>query len=207
MTVNISLPIDVSRETIDRLQEFQTLVEKWTKTINLIAPRTISDIWTRHIVDSAQLYEFAPTGYNKWVDLGSGGGFPGIVLATIAKEKAPEASFTLIESDLRKATFLRTAARTLNLNVTVISDRIESAPNQQADVITARALAALDPLFSLIKQHQKPGGVAIIPKGKTVAEEITKAKANWGFDMMDRPSITDFEARILIIKDIRCERS
>ena len=114
----------VSRETMERLEYFGELTAKWTVKINLIAKSTIPDIWNRHIIDSAQVFQYAESPQH-WVDIGSGGGFPGIVMAILAKEHAPETKFTLIESDARKCTFLRTAARELGLNLYAITQRIE----------------------------------------------------------------------------------
>ena len=122
--------INVSRETMDRLESFAALAKKWNPSINLVARSTLADLWDRHIVDSAQVYRFAPQNAVHWVDIGSGGGFPGIVVAAMAKELSPNTKFTLIESDQRKSTFLRTAARELDLKLTVLADRIEHAPPQ-----------------------------------------------------------------------------
>lgn len=198
--------LNVSRETIDRLKEFEKLVLKWTKHINLIAPATTPDIWDRHIVDSIQLYQYSPKPFKSWADLGSGGGFPGIVLAIVARQMVPDAQFTLVESDTRKATFLRTSIRELDLNANVVADRLENAEPIGADVISARALSPLTGLFSMITRHIGPNGIAIIPKGRAYEAEIAKAKENWRFDLQCQPSITDPEARILIVKDIERER-
>ena len=194
--------IDVSRETIARIEEFQALVLKWTKKINLIAPSTATDVWQRHIVDSAQLYRHVDHDYKLWVDIGSGGGFPGIVLACLAKELRPDATFVLIESDQRKSTFLRTAARELALPVTAISKRIEEAPAQNADVISARALGSLDQLLHFSAPHLKSDGICAFQKGRTHQTEIVAARANWQFELEAHQSITDSEAAILILKDI-----
>lgn len=195
--------INVSRETEERLRAFAALVAKWNPTINLISRKTIHEIWDRHIIDSAQLYPLAPSGFKTWVDLGSGGGFPGIVMACIGAEHQPDASFVLIESDQRKSTFLRTAARELSLNVTVIADRIEAVPAQNADVVSARALADLDLLLSFISFQMGSHGMAIVHKGRQAEREIADASLNWSFDLEDHPSITDPDARLLSIQRIR----
>ena len=194
--------INVSRETIADLEGFAALATKWTPRINLIAKSTVTDIWNRHIVDSVQLYRFAPGSYEKWADLGSGGGFPGIVMAILAKEKQPDAAFTLIESDQRKATFLRTATRELGLNVTVVAERIELAEKVDADVVSARALTALSALLPLIDRHMKPDGLCLLHKGKQAAQEIADAQKNWSFDLEDHVSFTDPDARLLAIQRI-----
>ncbi len=194
--------VDVSRETIQYLEDFAALVMKWTPKINLIAKGSVADIWDRHITDSVQLYRFAPETYDKWADLGSGGGFPGIVMAILAKEKQPNAHFTLIESDQRKSTFLRTAARELQLPVTVTAERIEETAPLHADVVSARALAALSSLLPLAGRHVRDGGICLLHKGKQAAQEVAEAEINWSFDLEDYASITDPEARLLVIQRI-----
>ncbi|HEV8036689.1 16S rRNA (guanine(527)-N(7))-methyltransferase RsmG [Yoonia sp.] len=194
--------VNVSRETMSDLEAFAALTAKWTAKINLIARGTVDSIWERHIVDSVQLYQFAPKSFEKWVDIGSGGGFPGIVMAILAKEKNPQAQFVLIESDQRKATFLRTAARELNLPVQVIAERIETAPVQNADVVSARALTALSGLLSLTKRHLKQEGLALFHKGRQSAQEVADAQKSWSFDLEENASITDPDARILAIRRI-----
>ena len=195
--------VNVSRETIADLEAFAQLATKWTPKINLIARGTIGDIWDRHIVDSAQIYRFAPESYDTWVDIGSGGGFPGIVMAILGKALQPAARFVLIESDQRKATFLRIAARELGLSVDVIAERIESAPQQAADVVSARALAALSGLLPLAQRHLKTDGLALLHKGRQARQEVADAQKNWSFDLEDHVSITDPESRILAIRRIK----
>ncbi|MDX8349184.1 16S rRNA (guanine(527)-N(7))-methyltransferase RsmG [Cognatiyoonia sp. IB215446] len=192
----------VSRETYDDLVTFRDLVTKWTPKINLIAPSTVPDMWERHIVDSAQLYAFTSKSFAHWVDLGSGGGFPGIVMAIFAKVDVADARFTLIESDQRKATFLRTAARQLSLNVTVISERIDQTAPQEADIVSARALAPLSALFPMTSRHLKEDGKALFHKGKGAATEIADARRDWSFALEQHDSITDPAARLLIIQRI-----
>lgn len=192
--------VDVSRETLERLGAFEDLVRKWTKKINLIARNDVDHIWDRHIVDSAQVWSSAPDEWNHWVDIGSGGGFPAIILAAIAVEKKPDARFTLIESDQRKATFLRTAIRELNLNAIVLDDRIELAPPQNADVISARALASLTILLGFAERHLAPNGIAVFQKGKSADDEIIGAKHTWAFDYNKVPSITNGDACVISIK-------
>ncbi len=194
--------VNVSRETMADLEAFAALVAKWTAKINLIARGTVDSIWDRHVVDSVQLYKFAPKTYKKWVDIGSGGGFPGIVMAILGKEMNPQAQFILIESDQRKAAFLRTAARELGLSVVVIAERIELAPEQNADVVSARALTALSGLLSLSQRHLKPDGLALFHKGRQSGQEVADAQKNWTFELEDYASITDPDARILAIRRI-----
>lgn len=193
---------DVSRETFAELQAFAAMVEKWTPRINLVSKASLRNLWNRHIVDSAQLYRLAPPSYHTWVDIGSGGGFPGIVMASLAKVQQPDAKFTLIESDQRKASFLRTAARELSLPVTVLAERIEAVEPQSADVVSARALSALSVLLPLVSQHLKPSGVGLLHKGRQFQQEIAEARQSWCFDLEEHPSMTDPEARLLRVKRI-----
>lgn len=195
--------VDVSRETVADLKVFADLVTKWTPKINLIAQGTVDAIWDRHIVDSVQLYRFAPETYDTWVDIGSGGGFPGIAMAILGKALQPDARFVLIESDQRKATFLRTAARELQLRVEVIAQRIESASPQNADVVSARALTALSGLLPLAERHLDPDGVALFHKGRQSQKEVAEARKNWSFVLEDHVSITDPDSRILAIRRIK----
>lgn len=194
--------VNVSRETFESLEQFAELVKKWTQKINLIAPSTLPIIWERHICDSAQIYRYAPDVVDSWVDIGSGGGFPGIVLAILAKEKAPMTDFTLIESDQRKATFLRTAVRELGLTAGVLCDRIENVPNQQADIVSARALTSLSGILPLIEMHLKPTGRALLHKGKNYAQELQTATKTWQFDLEEYPSLTDPDSRLLAIGNL-----
>lgn len=193
--------VSVSRETMEALKHFEDLTAKWTKKINLIAKSTVPDIWNRHIIDSAQVFQYADAPKH-WVDIGSGGGFPGIVMAIMAKEHSPETKFTLIESDARKCTFLRTASRELNANVYVLTQRIEAVAEQDADVVSARALGSLSDLLPMVHQHMAPDGTALLMKGQTYAEEIAATKPNWDFDLTEYPSITNPDSRILSLKRI-----
>lgn len=194
--------LDLSEEALDRLRALEVLVARWTARINLVAASTVPDLWTRHILDSAQLWPLAPPA-KTWADLGSGGGFPGLVIAALAADTgAPHV--TLIESDARKCAFLRTAIRELALPATVLDQRVEAAPPQAADVVSARALAPLPTLLPLVARHMAPSGTALLPKGQGVQAEIDAAHAQgWQFDAQEIPSATDPSGRILRVADIR----
>lgn len=195
-------PGDVSRETTDRLQALAALTAKWTARINLIGPGTVDDIWQRHIVDSAQICRFAPSEARRWVDLGSGAGFPGLVVAIIAAERNPGLQVTLVESDLRKAAFLATAIRDLQVSAMVETARIEALAPQGADVLSARALAPLPRLLQYAERHLAPGGTAIFPKGARFQGEIDAALETWSFSVQKHPSTTDPDSVILTIGEI-----
>lgn len=194
--------LDVSRETLDRLELFQDLVVKWTRRINLISPDSRADIWTRHILDSAQLVPLAPPAPGLWADLGSGAGFPGLVVAAILKERAPDTTVVMVESDARKSAFLRNAVRTLDLAAQIRTERAEILPPLHAPVLSARALAPLPRLLELAERHLATDGVALFPKGRTRAPEIEEAQAKWRFALSETRSITDPEAAILRIERI-----
>ncbi|MBC7156293.1 MAG: 16S rRNA (guanine(527)-N(7))-methyltransferase RsmG [Rhodobacteraceae bacterium] len=194
--------LDVSRETRGRLEGLLALLERWNRTINLVAPSTVSDAWSRHVVDSAQLHTLAPKA-DLWVDLGSGAGFPGLVVAILAMEAGTPGRTILIESDLRKAAFLQTACRELDIPAKVIAARAETAEPQGADIVSARALAPLDRLLGLVQRHLAPGGRAFLPKGATYRKELDSAQRAWAFTRVVHPSRTDPAAVILEVGGLR----
>ncbi|TMV83054.1 16S rRNA (guanine(527)-N(7))-methyltransferase RsmG [Thioclava sp. BHET1] len=190
---------DVSRETMERLEHYAALLRKWNPAINLVSKSTLEELWTRHFLDSAQIYDHCPEGAQHWVDLGSGGGFPGLVIAILAAENRPGLRVTLVESDIRKATFLRTVARETKVSVQVLSDRIEHLPPLSADVLSARALAALPQLLEYAARHMAADGLALFPKGATHAEELDAARKIWTFSCNALASQTDPRSVILAI--------
>lgn len=196
----------VSRETLDRLTTYEALLKSWQKAVNLVSPATLDDIWHRHFADSAQLFDFAPAGGKFWLDLGSGGGFPGLVLAIMLLERRPEARMTLVESDARKAAFLGEAARKTGLAVEIRAERSEKvatqANSQIRDVITARALAPLSKLLGLALPFFSPQTVAVFPKGREAEVEVEEAKKRFDFDYALAPSLTDAQARIVIVRNL-----
>lgn len=192
----------VSRETILRLEAYEELIRRWTPRINLVSSGTLDDLWSRHFADSAQLLDLAPKWASHWADLGSGGGFPGLVIAILAAEARPELETTLVESDQRKAAFLTTAARALGLSVEVLPERIESLPPIGADVLSARALGPLDTLLRHAQRHLAADGVALLPKGARVDAELAHALEHWRFSYQKEPSKTDATGVVLIIGGI-----
>ncbi|MEQ6249547.1 16S rRNA (guanine(527)-N(7))-methyltransferase RsmG [Sulfitobacter sp. HNIBRBA3233] len=200
MTERDALP-NVSRETMERLRHFEALVAKWTKKINLVSRQDAEKIWSRHILDSVQIFDVAPAA-GHWLDIGSGGGFPGIVAAVLAKEEDATRAFTLVDSDQRKCAFLRTAARELDLNVTVHASRIDEMEPQNASVLSARALDDLSGLLLHAHQHLAPDGVALFPKGARWREEDAAARKEWSYDLEPIKSKTNPDAIILKIKEL-----
>lgn len=198
----------VSRETLDRLSAYAALLKRWQKTINLVAPSTLEQVWWRHFADSAQLMALAPPDARHWLDLGSGAGFPGLVLAILLGERAG-ARVTLIESDSRKAAFLSEVARQTGVAVDIWPQRIEKAATQykvgEVDVIVARALAPMPRLLALAAPYFTEGTVGLFLKGREVQSEIDEARRQWDFAAELVPSITDRDGRIAVIRALRAK--
>ncbi|MFD1195135.1 16S rRNA (guanine(527)-N(7))-methyltransferase RsmG [Seohaeicola saemankumensis] len=194
--------LNVSRETFDRLQCYASLLEKWTLKINLISRSSVPFIWSRHIRDSLQVYRAGPDTFDSWVDLGSGGGLPGVVVAILAAESPAQKAVRLVESDGRKAAFLRTALRETAVPGSVICERIEALSPQNADVLSARALADLKTLLGFADRHLSPTGVALFSKGATWEKEVEEARQEWSFSCQAVESETEKGSVILKIGDI-----
>jgi 16S rRNA (guanine527-N7)-methyltransferase len=194
---------DVSRETLGRLEAMVEVLLHWQKAINLVGRATLDDVWTRHILDSAQLAPLIPKAAKTLVDLGSGAGFPGLVLAALR----PELDVTLIESDARKSAYLGEAARKMGLpkQPKVVISRIETAPPAKADVVTARALAPLGQLLAWAAPHKSDPAICLFHKGKGWQAELTEAMKDWEIECTPQPSITNRDAVILRIGSYRAK--
>jgi 16S rRNA (guanine527-N7)-methyltransferase len=192
----------VSRETLVRLDCFVELLLETQSHTNLIGPATVPALWTRHIADSLQLLDLAPNA-RIWLDLGSGGGFPGLVIACALADR-PDAMVHLVESTGKKAAFLRQVADTLALPAIVHHGRIEDfSPDFVADVVTARALAPLDRLFSYVAPFLISGAKALLSKGQDVEVELTEAAKCWKIDTELAVSRTNPASRILVVRSLR----
>lgn len=195
---------DVSRGTLERLEIYARLLGQWQATINLVAPATLPDVWHRHFADSAQLLRWAPSNAKSWLDLGSGAGFPGLVVAILLAEKGV-CRVMLCESDTRKAAFLSEVKRKTGVAVDIMPSRIELDSTQasvgQADVISARALAPLPRLFTLAAPFFHSQTTGLFLKGREAEKEIAEAAVSWRFDAGLQPSLTDAEGRILVIRN------
>ena len=189
----------VSRETLETLSEYTALLKRWTGRINLISERTLDDIWGRHVWDCAQV--FSPEA-GKYVDFGSGAGLPGVVVAILRKGAGIDCECVLMESDQRKAVFLRACAQRLNLNIRIVTQRIESARSERAALLSARALARLDKLLGLAKIHTLSSGTCFFLKGSSWREEIRAAEKKWRFSCDICSSKTNPESAILKIRNI-----
>jgi 16S rRNA (guanine527-N7)-methyltransferase len=195
----------VSRETLARLDRFVAALLTWQQRTNLIAAATVPQLWTRHVADSLQLVPLAPAA-RVWVDLGSGGGFPGFVIGC-ALADMPGALVHLIESNGKKAAFLREAVRLTGAAAVVHHGRIEQVIGTigpRIDVVTARALAPLADLLALSEPLLKTGAQALFPKGQDVEAELTQASKYWNIEATLSPSRTDPRARIVAVQ--RAER-
>lgn len=193
---------DATREDLAR---FVRLLGEWQRAHNLVAPSTLGEVWTRHVADSLQLLEHAPEDWREWVDLGSGAGFPGLVVA-IASKGHPERHITLVESNGKKAAFLRAAIRETGANASVAAERIERHAEKfgrRADVVSARALAPLAELLGLAEPYAHEETLMLFLKGKEYVQELSVASQSWDFDVVDYPSATDSSGRVLAIRNLR----
>jgi len=191
------LGVDVSRETGDQLDALVNTLIRWQKAINLVGRTTMEDIWIRHVLDSAQLKVLIPDDAKSLVDLGSGAGFPGLVLAAMR----PDLDITLIESDARKAAFLGEAARHMGLKKLpkIVIGRIEDVAPAQADIVTARALAPLRQLLKWADRHRTATAICLFHKGKDWQAELTEAMKDWDIPCQPFTSVTALDAVILRI--------
>lgn len=187
--------LQIDDATLAVLRDYAEALQRWNAAINLVAPGTLADGWNRHILDSAQLFPLAPAGARHWADLGSGGGLPGLVIAILARGTGLRV--TLVESDRRKAAFLRDQVARHGLPARVEAARVEALAPLAADVVSARALAPLDRLVPMVARHLAPGGVALLPKGRGWGSELQRIEPGGVFHVEHFPSATDPEARIL----------
>ncbi len=193
--------LDVSCETLERLDAYVACLEKWSRRINLVSPTSLRDVWTRHIADSAQLFPLAPPGARTWLDLGSGAGFPGLVIAAIAADRGAP-TVTLVDSDTRKAAFLAAAARAMAVSVEIRTERVEALTLRAPEVLSARAFAPLPTLLSHAARLSGPQTVCLLPKGARADSELTEAARRWHYHVTKIASRTDGQATILKITRI-----
>ena len=194
---------NVSRETFERLLAYEALFFKWSKAINLAAPSTLGEFWSRHIVDSAQLASFARMD-RAWLDLGSGGGLPGIVLAILTTPSYAQ-PIQLVESNSKKAAFLRAALNETGAKGIVHNCRIEDAVRfvGHAEFVSARALASLERLCALGEPWLSSGSIGVFHKGRDYLREIGEARGGWDFDLIEHPSVLSDDSVILEISNLK----
>lgn len=193
----------VSRETFDRLLEFERQFRRWAARINLASDSTLNDAWSRHILDSAQLLRYAPVAKN-WVDIGSGGGFPGAILAILLGDEK-DARMSLIESNQKKASYLRSVLAELAPNALVIARRAEDvvAQAQAPNIITARAVTSLSGLLSLTERWLRDGARGLFHKGRDYGEELKLANDTWNLDLVIHPSMVGTGSVVLDVRSAR----
>lgn len=193
--------MNVSRETRERLDLYAGMVRQWNSHINLVSPGDLDNFASRHLTDCLQLSALCPDNVDLWADLGSGGGLPGLVVAIAHADR--NTRFALVESDKRKAAFLRQVARETEItNTTVIARRIEDVEPLNADVVSARALAPLPKLMAYLQRHLSTNGRALLPKGRQWQAEVEEAGREWRFDCRAHPSITQDGAAVLDISGV-----
>jgi len=187
----------VSRETLSRLEAYAALLTQWSVRINLVGRDTLSDLWRRHILDSAQLRPWVPIAARNLIDLGSGAGFPGLVLAILGIP-----GVELVEADSRKSAFLREAARIAEVDLTIRPCRIQAVPPHPVDVVTARACAPLDRLLDLAAPFLGPDSVCLFLKGERFEEELTLARKVWTMSVSVEQSLSDRRGVILRLQQV-----
>jgi 16S rRNA (guanine527-N7)-methyltransferase len=193
--------VPVSRETGERLAAFVDLLARWRKTTNLIAESTFASVWTRHIADCAQLIALAPAA-KRWIDMGSGAGFPGLVIAIELKD-IPGAVVHCIESDQRKCAFLREAARATGAQATIHARRVEAIEPLSlgpVDAVTARAFAPLPATLELARPWMERGALGVFPRGESAKEQLAALSHASAYEIEALPSVIDTRARILRVR-------
>ena len=201
--INLLPGLNVSRETFLRLKEYEKLLFKWNAKINLVSKSTLDNFWNRHVLDSAQFLSSVGEKAGKWVDLGSGGGLPGLVVAILSDEIEPVNKLFLVEADARKAVFLKTVCRELGLKVEVYNNRIEELPPISANIVSARALAPLKTLCLYAKNHLEKGGVAVFAKGENWKAELVEAQKKWIFSYEAVKSTLHEGSVVLVLRGIK----
>lgn len=189
----------VSRETCAKIVQFTEMLREEASVQNLVSATTLEDLWERHIIDSAQLVRFAPVPTSRWLDIGSGAGLPGIVLATLLKAPA-----TLIEPRRLRADFLGRVCEALALDAEVKCSKVEHFTGRY-DVITARAVAPLVKLLGMALHLAGPDTLWVLPKGRNAKSELAEAERNWHYEVRSEPSITDPGSEILLLRNLRAK--
>lgn len=195
--------LDVPRETIERLEAFEAMLRVENERQNLVSRASLDAFWTRHIFDSVQLIRFAPAAARSWLDLGTGAGFPGLLIPLFHP-----ASAVLVEARRLRADFLRAAASLLGIaaRVEIVASKLEAVPTRKVDVISARAFAPLPKLLALAERFSASGTVWILPKGRNAKSELEAARSSWQGDFRLEPSLTDADAGIIVATGVRSRK-
>lgn len=194
---------NVSRETLGHLKIYVGVLREWNAQHNLVSAGSLADVWRRHIWDCAQLARYVPPEAKTLADMGAGAGFPGLVLAEMLRGKV---QVTLFEATAKKARFLEAAAAAMQLSVTVKNLRIEDAPAQKFDVITARAMAPLPKLLRYAQKFVGNGSICLFPKGQNVESELTEVRKHWKLKVRKHPSLSDPSGTVLEVRELQYAR-
>ena len=194
--------LNVSRETLNSFDVYKTLLSKWNKKINLVSKHTLVDIWERHFLDSGQIIKNVEVSGKRWVDVGSGAGFPGLVVALLLRDRKVDCDLVLVEKNPKKAFFLNEVIRKLNLSVEVVNDNIYTLEPLNADILTARAFSELNNLMEIAFRHRKKEGICLFLKGENYKIELDKTLNNWFFDYDIVGSLSSSSGNIIRVKKI-----
>ncbi len=193
---------NVSRETLISLVVYESLLKKWNNKTNLVSKKSISDVWGRHFLDSAQLVNHCDPENRLWVDIGSGAGFPGVVSALILRDRGIKAEIVLVEKNKTKAFFLQELKRKLDLSFDVINENVKEIGPLNADIISARAFSPLENLLPMSNYHGKKNSVSLFLKGKNLKEELDKTFKIWFFQYDIIKSISSIDGKIIKINKL-----
>ena len=194
--------LNVSRETLNYFYEYKTLLSKWNEKINLVSKHTLVDIWERHFLDSGQIIKNVEVSGKRWVDVGSGAGFPGLVVALLLRDRKVDCDLVLVEKNKKKVLFLNEVIRKLNLSVKVVNDNIYTLEPLNADILTARAFSELNNLMEIAFRHRKKEGICLFLKGENYRIELDKTLNNWFFDYDIIGSLSSSFGKIIRVKKI-----
>ena len=194
--------LGVSRETLNGFYEYKTLLSKWNEKINLVSKNTLVDIWERHFLDSGQIIINVDASGKRWVDVGSGAGFPGLVVALLLRDRKIDCDLVLVEKNPKKSFFLNEVIRKLNLSVEVVNDNIDTLEPLNADILTARAFSELNNLIEIAFRHRKKEGLCLFLKGENYRIELDKTLNYWFFDYDIVDSLSNPSGKIIRVKNI-----
>ena len=194
--------LNVSRETLNGFYEYETLLSKWNEKINLVSKNTLVDIWERHFLDSGQIIKHVEVSGKRWVDVGSGAGFPGLVVALLLRDRKIDCDLVVVEKNPKKVFFLNEVIRKLNLSVEVVNDNIDNLEPLNADILTARAFSELKNLIEIAFRHRKKEGICLFLKGENYRMELDKTLNYWFFDYEIIDSLSSSSGKIIRVKKI-----
>ena len=194
--------LNVSRETLNGFYEYESLLSKWNEKINLVSKNTLMDIWERHFLDSGQIIKHVEASGKRWVDVGSGAGFPGLVVALLLRDRKIDCDLVLVEKNPKKGFFLKEVIRKLNLTVEVVNDNIDTLEPLNADILTARAFSELNNLIEIAFRHRKKEGICLFLKGENYRIELDKTLNYWFFDYDIVGSLSSSSGKIIRVKKI-----